>query len=533
MLLLSAIYARAAGEPSRPALLFAKHETYVQLSYGDLVEELERWARRFLALGLPPRSTIAIVLDHHIDAYAAYLGAMRAGLLPTFLAYPTPKQKAAVFWPAQRGIVEHLEPRCILTYREIFGRVAELAEPLNCVTLDVAGPWPNGAEPLPSLEAVERSETPALLQLSSGTTGARKSVALTYRQIAAQCDALRAALPASGRERILSWAPLYHDMGLIAAFLFPLATGSSVVAIDAFEWLARPMWYFELIERYAITDAWLPNFAMNHLMRTYDGARTFDLSSLRRVVSVAESIYEETIESFARTFARMGLRSDALRCAWGLAENVLLCTMTGPGSPRRTATIAGADRRFTCVGAPLPGVELDVLEPSPEGVGEIVVRGSCAIASYYRNPADTSQSFHNGWLRTGDLGFMRDGELYICGRIKEVLIVHGRNFFASDIETIVSSIAGVKPGRNVAIARFDPASASESVVVLAETSLAADGERDALVREIRSTVYGALGLQVGAVELLAIGELIKTTSGKMTRAENAARFASGVLATHS
>jgi acyl-CoA synthetase (AMP-forming)/AMP-acid ligase II len=386
---------------------------------------------------------------------------------------------------------------------------------------------------LPALDSVERPETPALLQLSSGTTGARKSVALTYRQIAAQFEALQVVFPAAGDDRILSWAPLYHDMGLFTAFLFPLAMGSSVVAMDAFEWLARPIALFEMIERYAITDAWIPNFAMNHLMRTFDWARAFDLSSLRRVVSAAESIYEETIESFARTFARFGLRSEAIRCAYGLAENVLLCTMTRPGAALRTATFAGADRHFVSVGAPLPGVELSILEPSPEGVGEVIVRGACMTRSYYKELDAALGSSRDGWLRTGDLGFVRDGELFICGRIKEVLIVHGRNFFASDIEAIVNAVPGVKPGRNVAVARFDPSSASEGVIVLAETPLAADDERRALVREIRSTVYGALGLQVSTVELLAVGELIKTTSGKMSRAENAARFASGMLAAHS
>jgi acyl-CoA synthetase (AMP-forming)/AMP-acid ligase II len=529
MLLLSAIYARASEAPARPALIFAKRGTYVQLSYGDLVEEVERWARRYVSLALPPRSTIAIVLDHHIDAYAAHLGAMRAGLLPAFLAYPTPKQSASLFWPAQRAIVELLDPRCIVTYAAIFERVAELASPLRCAMLDIDGPWPEVSAPLPDLASVERPDLTALLQLSSGTTGARKSVALTYGQIAAQFGALEAALPATGCERTLSWAPLYHDMGLFSAFLFPLTVGSAVVAIDAFEWLARPSLYLELIERFAITDVWLPNFAMNHLMRTFDREKTYDLSSLRNVISAAESIYEETLESFARTFTRFGLRSDAFRCAYGLAENVLMCTITRRGAARRTATIPGGDRRFVSVGSPLPGVEIAIVDASPEGVGEIAVRGACVIAEYYRDPDATSQSLRDGWLRTGDLGFVRDDELYICGRIKEILIVNGRNFFASDIEAVVNSVPGVKPGRNVAISRFDPSSGTDVAVILAETEIGAPAERDALVRGIRSTIYGTLGLQIRTVELLAIGDLIKTTSGKMSRAENAARFASGAL----
>jgi acyl-CoA synthetase (AMP-forming)/AMP-acid ligase II len=161
-------------------------------------------------------------------------------------------------------------------------------------------------------------------------------------------------------------------------------------------------------------------------------------------------------------------------------------------------------------------------------VGEIAVRGACVIAAYYRDPEATIPA-PGGWLRTGDLGFVRDGELFICGRIKEILIVHGRNFFASDIEAIVNSVPGVKPGRNVAIGRFDPSSATEEAVVLAETEIVAENARAALVREIRSVVYGAIGLQVRTVELLPLGELVKTTSGKMSRAENAARFGAGVL----
>ncbi len=144
--------------------------------------------------------------------------------------------------------------------------------------------------------------------------------------------------------------------------------------------------------------------------------------------------------------------------------------------------------------------------------------------SYYRNETATAESFENGWYRTGDVGFLYDGELYVCGRIKEMLVVHGQNFYANDIEAVVNAVAGVKPGRTVVFGRFDETTASEEAVVLAETAASDETERAELVRAIRSAVYGSLALQVRHVELHPIGTLVKTTSGKMSRADNARSF---------
>jgi acyl-CoA synthetase (AMP-forming)/AMP-acid ligase II len=536
--LLSALYGHAAAAPLRPALLFIKGTTYQQFSYEDLLCETERWANLFAASWLEPGGVIAIVLNHRIEMYPAYLGAMRAGFIPTFLPYPTPKQDPDLYWSAQAELFERVRPTCVVTYENVRARVADLASGFGFALIDVdALPEASGVA-LPPLEMVEADDRIALLQHSSGTTGAKKGVALTYAAIREQALSHFAALGGSSEDKTISWLPLYHDMGLLAAFLIPVATGSSIISIDAFEWLARPAMFFELIERYRATQTWLPNFALNHLVRTHDPAKTYDLSSLRSLVSSSEPCKPATFESFYATFGPHGIARETLRCSYAMAEAVFACTLTATETAPRTLAIdaealatrniaaRASDRaaEYLSCGRPLAGLELRIAAGAGENVGEIQIRGRFVFEGYFRNPEATAESFADGWYKTGDLGFLYDGELYVCGRRKEMLIVHGQNFYAHDIEMLIDSVPGIKPGRIVVFGRYDESTASEEAVVLAESAAESEDERAALASRIRSVVFSNLGLQVRSVEIRPIGELVKTTSGKMSRSDNAKRY---------
>ena len=465
--LLSALVEHARTTPAKPALLFGKQGAWTQLSYADLLDETERWAAIFTRERLEPGGVVFIVLDHRLELYGAFLGAMRAGMVPSFLAYPTPKQDAQLYWRSHASLFERVRPACILGYDAVLPDIARLISTGDCRLIDVAqvGAFEGSAE-LPPLDEIERDVRTALLQHSSATTGLKKGVALTFDAIAAQIGSYGRAIGAGPDDKVVSWLPLYHDMGLIAAFLLPVSLGASIVSIDAFDWLIKPAVFFELIETYRATLAWLPNFAFNHLLRTHDDERRYDLSSLRALISCSEPCKAATFEGFLEHFRSHGLSELALQTSYAMAEAVFAVTQSDVGHAPKALAVDGeilsrgnaavpvlaeqsGAMRFLSCGPPIDGIEVRILagesrqnhtrQPASVPVGEVVIRGSFVFHEYHRNPQDTVESFDDGWFKTGDVGFIHDGELYICGRTKEMLIVHGRNFYANDVESIVNA----------------------------------------------------------------------------------------------
>jgi len=568
--LLAAVYAHAEATPFKPAIVLLRGGCWTQLSYLDLMEETERWARIWRAHCSTEGAVVFIVLPHRIELYPALLGAMRAGLIPSFLPFPTSKQDPALYWANHEALFARVQPACILTYKELIAGLEGIRSSETCLLLDVDHQSePDCAADLPPLPDAINPERIALLQHSSGTTGLKKGVELTFRQIREQVEACARAIKADGGDRIASWLPLYHDMGLVSSFLMPMTLGAMVASLDAFEWLTQPDALLTEIARFRCTFCWLPNFAFNHLVRTRDRDTRYDLSSVRAFINCSEPCKSETFEQFQRAFGKDGLKEGALQVCYGMAEAVFAVTHTAIGTPPKVLHVDRA--RFArseilqvepndpdglallSCGKPVDGVRLRIVaeakKPSklawPRGflsfgksppvdgdlvVGEIQVGGSFVFSGYFRNPEATSQGFEGEWFRTGDMGFLHEGELYVCGRIKEMLIVHGRNFYANDIEDIVNRVAGVKPGRVVALGLHDSVTASEEAVVIAETTLPEGAERNALTTAIREEVYKALSLSVKRVEIADVGTLIKTTSGKISRDENRKRFSEKVSA---
>ena len=551
-MLLSAIYRHAQAAPYRPAVLIGSRATWKQFSYRDLIVETERWARLFSARLLPAGSTVFIVLDHRWEMYPAFLGAMRLGLIPSFLSYPTPKQDPVLYWSTHAALFERVRPAAVLSYGALLPDLGALVKDADCCMIDVdalAEEDPSGE--LPPLESVEQPAAVALLQHSSGTTGLKKGVVITYEQILRQFQSYGRAIATTADDVTISWLPVYHDMGLMAAFLLPLATGGRIVSIDAFEWLVRPALLLDLIEQYRCTICWLPNFTFNHLVRTRDPERIYDLSSMRAFINCSEPCKPVTMEIFAQTFASHGLRSTVLQASYGMAEVVFAATQTDPQALPRFLYVDGAalaERRmavpvrpshpralgFMSCGRAIDDIEIHIGSPMAESraaddqdgapVDELYVSGGYLFSGYHRNPSATEQVLSGGWYKTGDIGFIHENEIYICGRTKELLIVHGRNYYANDIEAAVNTVEGVKPGRVVAVGVFDETTASEEAVVLAEALTEDETARTEMKKLVRKAVLDALGLMVKHVELWPDGTLVKTTSGKISREENLKRY---------
>jgi acyl-CoA synthetase (AMP-forming)/AMP-acid ligase II len=561
----------AETTPTKPAIVLSKKNQWSQFTYADLAEETDRWARIWRGQCDTPGAVVFLIVQHGIALYPAFLGAMRAGLIPSFLPYPTPKQDPALYWRSHKALFARVEPACILSYSDLLPTLRDMVAETSCAVLDIAflAACRYAAE-LPVAPDQSDAQSIALLQHSSGTTGLKKGVALTYEQIRAQLQSLSDSLNATASDCIISWLPIYHDMGLLSSFMLPITLGATVVSLDAFEWLARPDMFFDEIARFQGTLSWLPNFAFNHLVRTRDRDKVYNLASMRAFINCSEPCKPETTELFEATFADHGLRPAAVQTCYGMAEIVFAATHTSIGVRPRAIDVDRAafnlhgeivpvgeshrDRlRFLSCGKPMEGVSLRISPKAKDGgwtklsnglaalglskrlppellVGEIQVYSAFLFNGYFRNRAANDAAFDGAWFRTGDMGFVYEGELYVCGRIKEMLIVHGRNYYANDIEEIVNRVDGIKPGRVVALGVYDPVTATEEAVIMAETVLPEGDGRIALSQAIRSQVFDTLSLSLRRVEIASEGTLIKTTSGKISREENVKRLGKGVFA---
>ena len=548
--LLSALHDHARSDPYAVAFLVRQDADWKSLTWLTLEKQVHYWAATFLRHGLKQGGAVFIVLKHCSDLYPAFLGAMRAGLIPSFLPYPTPKQDPELYWKGHESLFRTVEPGCILTYAENLDRIRVALRSMNCLLLDVADWAPTdervSTSTLPQLSQIEAPDAVALLQHSSGTTGLKKGVALSYGQIGMQLDAYAKAIKASKQDCIVSWLPVYHDMGLITSFLLPLTVGCMVVSIDAFDWLVKPHMLFGLIEEHRATLCWLPNFAFNHLIRTRSRNRAYDLSSLRGLINCSEPCKAETFERFQEAFKADRLPQFALQTCYAMAEAVFAVTQTCLSSSPACITLdqsALAERgsvvevpadhpraaRFLSCGHAVDGVDLRIVAEGGGDVGEIQLSGEFIFEQYHRNAKDSADAFVDGWYRTGDIGFTVQGELYVCGRIKELLIVHGRNYYANDVEMIVNQIDGIKPGRAVVFGIHDPLTASEEAILLAEIDPRFRGDAVELGKSVRVAVFDHLELALKKVLILPPGALVKTTSGKISRKENMRRYRNGQL----
>lgn len=543
MLLLQALERHVDDRAFKPFLALYRGNRFRLISYRDLDARARRWASLYRRLGVPPGEVVVIVLQHSGDLYSAFLGAMMAGVIPSYLPFPNVKQDPRLYWDAHRLLFERIRPRAAVTYAENAEALKAIAEPVDC-PLIVAG-----VDPLPEDDGVA-SATPAegdvaLLQHSSGTTGLKKGVALTYGQIARHTAAYARSVDFGPDDVVASWLPLYHDMGLITSFIMPLTKGASVVALDPFEWVANPASILTAIGRHRATHSWQPNFALAHMTRTLPAKFKADLSSIKCMISTSEPCKQATFDAFNATFAPYGLAPGRLVTSYGMAESVFVTTQSAldaqPRSVRVDADALRAERRalvrepgaarsevFMSCGRPIDGLEVRIdAENAPDGspVGEICVRGDFLFEGYHKNAEATAEAFDaEGWYRSGDIGFLIDGEIYVCGRKKELLIIHGRNFYANDIEHVVNGVAGVKPGRTVAFAIYEETTGSEEAVVIVESDLVDKAGRRDLKRAVKTAVYDVLDLGLREVVLVSPGWLVKSTAGKTSRSENIKKY---------
>ncbi|MEK7819584.1 MAG: AMP-binding protein, partial [Pseudomonadota bacterium] len=493
----------ADKNPERPHIRFYADEGDGEVvTYRDLARGAERIAAGLHERGIKPDETVALMLPTGKDYFVSFFGVLLAGAVPTAL-YP-PLRPALVEDHLNRcaGIVANAQAAMLITTPEIepFARRLKVQAPtLREVTnaADLARSNPARASPAreeaPFVGVARGPRETAFLQYTSGSTGNPKGVVLTHANLLANIRAMGDAVRASSADVFVSWLPLYHDMGLIGAWLGSLYYASPLVVMPPMSFVARPERWLRAIHRYRGTLSAAPNFAFDLCLRRIDAREiaALDLSSWRVAFNGAEPVSPDTIERFIERFAPAGFRREAMMSVYGLAENSvgLAFPPLGRGpvvdaidretlmrSGRAVPAQIGDPRaaRLVACGQPIPGHQIRVVgrddrELPERREGRIQFRGPSATSGYFRRPEETKSLFRGEWLETGDLGYLAQGDLYITGRTKDMIIRAGRNIYPVEIEEAVNAVAGVRAGAVAVFGVPDAATGTERLVGMAET----------------------------------------------------------------
>jgi fatty-acyl-CoA synthase len=368
----------------------------------------------------------------------------------------------------------------------------------------------------------------AFVQYTSGATSAPKGVALTHRNLASNIEAINGpqGLSTTDADSAASWLPLHHDMGLVGMALGPLYSARPAVFLPAATFVKRPAEWLRAISQHRATVSFAPSFAYDLCVRRVRDAdlADLDLSCWRVAGCGAEPIHAPTLGAFADRFRAVGFRETSFLPGYGLAEHVVAATFAPRDRPIRT------DGSLVSCGAPLPGHRLRIVgegevELPERGIGEIVLAGPSVMRGYYQHGTVTRDELADGWLHTGDLGYLADGELYVCGRMKDLIIANGRKIHPQDLEWGVEELPGIRRGRTVAFGTAAAAGRDRVVIVVEPHGTnAAD-----LAGAIRRRLADLYGLVVDDVVIAPRGSIGRTSSGKLQRALTRSRYERGEI----
>lgn len=509
------------------------------MTCGDALDRAGRMQAMLKSHGVGRGDVVALMLDGQVDVMTAFVGVSLMGAIPTVMPLNTQKQNPETFWFSHAKLFERTGVRAVVTtaagLTNIHDWMTGSAHHLDFLLVDHADY--GSFDPDRTIAEVDHDDI-ALLQHSSGTTGLKKGVALSHGAVMEQIVCYAASIGLTKDDKIATWLPLYHDMGLLSSFIMPAVVGSPIVAIDPFRWVMEPHSIFSMIHDHGCQFTWFPNFAFEHLVRTDRGDATYDLAGMKAFISCSEPCKKETFDRFQKAFVRHGVRAEQLQTCYAMAETVFAVTQTEGFQPVRAAPQdpQGLPDGFTIsntvsVGRPISGMQVRIVDADfnqlPAGrCGQISVKAPYLFSSYYKLPAETAAAFVDGWYMTGDIGTMVDGELFIIGRIKDVIVVNGKNIVAHEVEADVSRISGVKPGRAVAFGVYSDRVGSEELVIVAERNSPGTEQDRTVSADIRECVMSSCGIYPARVRLVEPGWLVKTTSGKISRSDNQRKYLS-------
>ncbi|MGZ9164042.1 MAG: AMP-binding protein [Anaerolineales bacterium] len=520
------------------------------ITYDQLLHSAGAYARALERDGIQPGEVVVLILQHGEDLMYSFWGVVLHGAIPSIMPFLTEKLSPERYRADLSALISVTKPSAIVTYPEFETEVRTALQSGDSVrSVIVAG----GVEPQANMNFnalagfTRKPEDIVLLQHSSGTTGLQKGVALSHQSVFNQLDAYGRALALDDRDVVVSWLPLYHDMGLIAGFLMPILSSVPLVLMSPFDWVRAPYKLMQSVSKYHGTLTWLPNFAYNFCAqkireRHIEGV---GLSSWRAVINCSEPVRWESHQAFYERFKNHGLRLDALQTSYAMAENVFGVTQSRLGNvpaideidreafmSERVAKNPSDGRpslKMMSSGHPLENVKVKVLdedgsEVSERVIGEIAIQSDCMLTGYYNRPDHTEKAFRDGWYLTGDYGYIYHGEVFVAGRKKDMIIVGGKNVYPQDLETLTYEVAGVHSGRSVAFGLFDEIQGTEDVVIISEVDSEDPNEHQRIADAIRQHVTRNSAIALRYVKVVGPKWILKTSSGKTARAANKEKF---------
>jgi len=524
-------------------------------SFVQIAEETARRAGALQALGLRKGDRLGMVVVEPEDFVLTFLASLRVGVIPVPFYPPLGLGNFASYSERIGRLLASCEARMLFASRRLESVLWALVGEVPSLERLITDKHLERERPVPEYPDLDPDDI-AFLQYTSGSTADSKGVMISHRGLIANSEGILGpgGLQADPLKDLgVTWLPLYHDMGLIGFVVAPLCFGVSVVFIPTLRFLRDPTVWMETIHRHRATISFGPNFAYGLVARraTAEQLAGWDLSCLKVLGCGGEPVHAETLRTFSQRFSpATGLQPDLVRPGYGCAEATLAASLTPMNEGLRlnvvdAATFQGegvaappregqpALTHVAC-GVPIPGHQVVIAGKEglhlPAGVeGEILIGGPSVSAGYFRNEPATRATFRDGWLYTGDLGYLLDGHVYVTGRIKDLIIYHGRNYHPQSLEWPVGKLAGVRQGNVVAFSV--PGEESEFVVIVLETTVleTATDEVERLIKEIKRVVQAETGLAPNDVVLLGKNCLPKTSSGKVQRRKTRELYLNGEL----
>ncbi|MCH9681706.1 MAG: AMP-binding protein [Deltaproteobacteria bacterium] len=545
-------------QPHRVHILLRNDdETVLPITYRDLHRNAIRIARALRERGVQRGRCVAIMLPTGLGYFASFFGVLLAGAIPVPLYPPFRLDRIAEYIAREARILDNAQAQVLLTFDRA-ARVADITrdrvdsiEHVLSVEDILDGDDSGDARPFSRVEIT--GEDTALLQYTSGSTGDPKGVELTQANVMSNIRAAAAGCELAPDDVMVSWLPLYHDMGLIGGWLMNFYFGNPTVLMSPLAFLTQPVRWLAAMTEYGGTISVAPNFAFDLCVKRIEAEdiARLDLHRLRALLNGSEPILPQTLDRFVERFSPAGLRREAIFCAYGLAENMVAVAFPpvlraprvdrigrGPFENEGRALPVGPDDdalEFVSVGFAVPNHEVQVVDAEGTPVeertqGRIWFRGPSTFKGYYRRPEATAAVQHEGgWVDSGDLGYTADGELFIAGRAKDLIIKGGRNYYPHEIEAAAGTVDGIRQGCVAAFAVPDPAQGTEQIVTVAETREQDAMAREALEGKIIEAVTALVGVPPDRVLLVPPGAVPKTSSGKIRRNDSRRLFLDGTI----
>jgi acyl carrier protein len=561
------VIARGKAESAAAHIhVYEEDDSIRTITCGELLERALAVGAELTRRGLQPGQTVALMLPTGANFFFCFAGIWMAGGVPVPLYPPFRADRIEEYAARQERILRNAEVKFLITFKRV-STLAKLLGPrvpslIGLIDADElsnspAPPTPPSSEnrPLESSAHQAKGDEIAFLQYTSGSTGDPKGVVLTHANLLANLRSIGKAVHVTSSDLVVSWLPLYHDMGLIGAWFAPLCFGIPLAVMSPLAFLTRPARWLQAIARHRATISPAPNFAFELASRKITDAELagVDLSSWRAALNGAEPVRAETLERFAKRFEPYGLRREALGPVYGLAEASLCVSAPAVGTgfkvdrigrdlferEGRAIPAAEADAsalEFVSAGTPIPDMAVRIVDREGRELGErfegrLLFRSASATEGYFHNPDATRDLVRaDGWLDSGDLAYFAGGELYITGRAKDIIIKGGRNLYPHEVEEVAGRIAGVRTGCVVAFGAPDEKAGTERFIVAAEMRNPAERER--IAAEMTRAIAETIGIPPDRIELLPPQSIPKTSSGKLRRAETRRLFLSGELGRH-